>query len=305
MATMLEDESSFDPDPMYTPSTLLQTEDAFELNYAAAGAFTTYLRERYGIALLLDYYEASSDTDAATSRAIFEDVLGDSFAEVEADYLDGGMPATNTSLGCDGPDVAWSGDTWEHTFQLACEEPNVMGPEQSQIEGGPETFLWSTVTMTAPEGWISLDLMAADPTWISLRSCERLETVYVDAEQPHAEVHLGGGRYVVFADAFVVDAPTARVTVRHLDAAPSALHPSQLPGRLSHATRTRSGPTLLCTPAEPTAMRAPCSGCIAATKSAGLTRGLTVSLIVGLTRLGVLAVSLFVRRPLMTEPIAH
>ena len=223
MATMLEDDSSFDPDPQFTPSVMLQIEDALELNYAAAGAFTAYLRERYGMALLLDYYEASRDTDVAMSRAIFEDVLGDRFSEVESDYLDGGVPAFHTSLDCNAPEVAWSGDSWEHSFELTCEDPGAIGPEQSQIDEGPETILWSTVTIAVPEGWISLDLETTDPTWISVISCERSETVYVAADQPHAEAYLAGGRYLVFADAFVADAPTARVVVRHLSA-PSSLH---------------------------------------------------------------------------------
>ena len=235
MATMLEDDSSFAPDPQATPSAMMQIDDALALNYAAAGAFTTYLRERYGMALLLEYYESSASAGATASLAIFEDVLGDSFADVEADYLDGGMPATHTSLDCDGPDVAWSGDTWEHTFRLACEEPTAIGPEQSQSDAGTGTFLWSTVTMTAPAGWISLDLATADPAWISLLSCERSETAYVDADQPHAEAYLAGGRYLVFADAFIADAPTARVKVRQLEASPAPLRPGPTPGLFGHA----------------------------------------------------------------------
>ena len=114
MATMLEDERSGAPHSLFTPSVMMRIDDALELDYDAASAFTTYLRDRYGMPSLLDYYEASADTDAAMSLAIFEEVLGDTFADVEADYLDGGLPDTSGSLECDGPDVAWGSERWEH-----------------------------------------------------------------------------------------------------------------------------------------------------------------------------------------------
>jgi len=240
MATMLADERSGAPHLLFTPSVMMRIDKAREVDYPAAGAFTTYLRDRYGMALLLDYYEASSDTDAAMSLAIFEDVFGDTFAEVEADYLDGGLPDTSGSLDCDGPDVAWGGETWEHTFRLACEEPDAIGPEQVDRDAGLGPFLWSTATMMAPAGWLSLDLETSGPAWISLLSCEGLETVHLAADQPHAQAYVAGGRYLVFAKAFVDEAPVARVTARHLMAAPALGELRPGPGLLSHGT-SRSG----------------------------------------------------------------
>lgn len=240
MATMLADERSGAPHLLFTPSVMMRIDKARELDYDAAGAFTTYLRDRYGMPRLLDYYEASSDADAAMSIAIFEDVFGDSFAEVEADYLDGGLPDTSGSLDCDGPDVAWGSETWEHTFRLACEEPDAIGPEQVDRDVGP--FLWSTATMTAPTGWLSLALETSGPAWISLLSCEGLETVHVAADQPHAQAYVAGGRYLVVAKAFVDEAPIARVTARHLTAAPALGELRPGPGLLSHgARRSRAG----------------------------------------------------------------
>ena len=218
MATMLEDERSGAPHSLFTPSVMMRIDDALELDYDAASAFTTYLRDRYGMPSLLDYYEASADTDAAMSLAIFEEVLGDTFADVEADYLDGGLPDTSGSLECDGPDVAWGSERWEHTFRLACEEPGSIGPDQIDSDAGP--FLWSKVTMTAPAGWISLELDTSGPAWVSLLSCEGLETVHVAADQPQAQAFLAGGRYLVYVDASMEEAPVARVTARHLTAAP-------------------------------------------------------------------------------------
>lgn len=98
VAVMLADEHSGSPHPLFTPSVMMQIDEARELDYTAAGAFTMYLRERYGMALLLDYYATSANTDADAALVIFADVLGDSFADVEADYLAGGLPDTSGSL---------------------------------------------------------------------------------------------------------------------------------------------------------------------------------------------------------------
>ncbi len=235
MAVMLEDERSGAPHPLFTPSVLMRIDKALEIDYPAASAFTTYLRDRYGMASLLDYYEASSDTDAAMSLAIFEEVFGDTFADVEADYLDGGLPDTSGSLDCDGPDVAWGSERWEHTFRLACEEPGSIGPDQIDSDGGP--FLWSKVTMTAPAGWISLELDTSGPAWVSLLSCEGLETVHVAADQPHAQAYIAGGRYLVYINASLDEAPVARVTARHLTAAPTLEKLRTGQGSLSHGAR--------------------------------------------------------------------
>jgi hypothetical protein len=53
--------------------------------------------------LLLDYYAASADTNAAVSIDVFADVFGDPFADVEAEYLAGGLPATKWIAGVRRP----------------------------------------------------------------------------------------------------------------------------------------------------------------------------------------------------------
>ena len=232
MATMLEDARSGAPHSLFTPSVMMRIDDALELDYDAASAFTTYLRDRYGMSSLLDYYEASAGTDATTSLAIFEQLLGDTFADVEADYLDGGLPDTSGSLECDGIEVAWGSERWEHTFRLACEEPGSIGPEQIDSDGG--LFLWSKVTMVAPAGWISLEFDTSGPAWVSLLSCEGFETIYLSADQPQAQAYIAGGRYLVYVDASLDEAPLARVTARHLPVAPIVGQRGTAPGPLSH-----------------------------------------------------------------------
>ena len=243
MAVMLEDERNGAPHPSFTPSVLVAIDKPREVDYDAAGAFTTYLRDRYGMGLLLDYYEASADTDAAMSIVVFGDVFGDSFAAVEADYLDGGVLDTSGSLDCDKPDVAWAAETWEHTFRLVCDEPDTIGPQVSFNDDAPGTYLWSTVVVTVPAGWLSLSLDASGPTWISLLQCDGDEAVYIDAGQPDAQVKLAGGRYLVYADAFADEEATARVTARRLPVAPVSGQQGAAPGLPSHGTgRSRATP---------------------------------------------------------------
>lgn len=241
MAVMLEDERNGAPHPSFTPSVLAAIDKPREVDYDAAGAFTTYLRERYGMELLLDYYGASTDTDAAMSIVVFGAVFGDSFAEVEADYLSGGALDTSGSLDCDKPDVAWAAETWEHTFRLACDEPDTIGPQVSFNDDAPGTYLWSTVVVTLPAGWLSLSLDASGPTWISLLQCDGDEVIYIDADQPDAQANLMGGRYLVYADAFADEEAIARVTARRLTVVPILGQRGAVSGPLGHgASRSRA-----------------------------------------------------------------
>lgn len=101
---------------------------------------------------------------------------------------------------------------------MSCDEPGSIGPQRSEDDAG--SYLWSKVTITAPAGWISIELDASGPSWISVLECEGTEAVYVATDEPRADMVLAGGRYVVFADAFTADVPTARVTARSLPATP-------------------------------------------------------------------------------------
>jgi hypothetical protein len=231
MATMMEDQHSGAPHPLFTPTVMMRLDKARDIDYAAAAAFTRYLSDRYGMALLLDYYETAADADEEMSRMLFAEVFGDSFADIEADYLDGGLPTFGGSLDCDGPEnVAWSDDTWEHSFRLACDEPGSIGPERDPNDPNLSPSLWSKVTMTAPPGWIALDLDASGPSYVSVLQCEGAEVVHVATVQPHAEALLTGGRYLVYATASTDDAPSARLTARSIPAPSTPSTKSLSPG---------------------------------------------------------------------------
>lgn len=247
MASMLEDDRSGAPHPLFTPSRLVEIDDARQVDYPAASAFTTYLRDRYGMPLLLDYYEASAGTDVDASLQVFEDVFGDRFADVEAEYLNAGLPDSSGALDCSGAEVAWGEERWEHEFRLSCDEPGAMGPSLSHVDDEAGTYLWSTVTLTAPAGWVSLELDASGPTWITLRECDGADAIYVATDDPQVDAHLDGGRYLVLADAYIADEPSARLAVRRLAGAPTAAKPAADPGTPSRGPHTRR----LCSRSQP------------------------------------------------------
>ncbi|HEY0134184.1 MAG TPA: hypothetical protein VGB85_08890 [Nannocystis sp.] len=245
MATMLAEDLRGEPDPEVTPSDLLRIDDARGLNYTAAAGFTVYLRDRYGMPQLLDYYAATAGADADSSVATFRDVFGDDFSAAEADYLATGLSVSIGSPDCDVAEVAWSGDRWSHSFALTCDEPTSIGPQQSLDE--PErSFLWAGVTMTASAGWFAFDLEASGPAWVTIVRCDRPEILYLGAEEPQINAYLDVGRYLVSADAYADEHTSATVTARRLAEAPdlATVHGAPPPGFVSHlaqATGTTRG----------------------------------------------------------------
>jgi len=218
MAVMLEDEWAGVVDGDQTPSVMMQIEDALDLDYWNAGGFTTYLRDRYGMTQLLEYYRASADTSADASVRVFGDVFGDDFADVEAEYLALDMFPRSGSPICDALEVAWTGETWEHDFILACDEPGSLGPQQSWNDGdddkGPGLF--STVTMTIPPGPVAFELAATEPVWTTISGCDQPEWVYLSPDELQAGADLLGGRYLVSVQTYLEPLATATMTARRL-----------------------------------------------------------------------------------------
>ena len=218
MATMLEDEWSGEVDGEQTPSVMMQIEDPLELDYWNAAGFASYLRDRYGMARLLEYYRASAGTGADAAVRIFGDVFGDSFADVEAEYLALVVPPRSGSPTCDALEVAWSGETWQHDFLLACDDPGSLGPQQSWNDGdddkGPGLF--STVTMTIPPGLVTFGLASTEPVWITISGCDQAEWVYLSPDELQANADLVGGKYLVSVQTYLEPVATATMTARRL-----------------------------------------------------------------------------------------
>jgi len=216
VAMMLEEDGAGPGDDSQTPSAMVQIEDPGDLDYGNAGAFTSFLRDRYGMARLLEYYRASASAGAEASMSIFGDVFGDSFADVEADYLGLAVFPRSGSPTCDAFEVAWTGETWEHDFVLTCDEPGSLGPQQSWNDGdddkGPGLF--STVTMMIPPGPVTFELAATKPIWITISGCDQPEWVYLSPDELEAGADLVGGKYLVSVQTYLEPVATATLTAR-------------------------------------------------------------------------------------------
>ena len=216
IAVMLEDDWAGAVDPYQTPSEMMQIEDPLDLAYSNAGAFTTYLHDRYGMPQLLEYYMASAGTGADAAVRIFGDVFGDSFADVEAEYLALAVFPRSGSPTCDALEVAWTGETWEHDFVLACNEPASLGPQQSWNDGdddkGPGLF--SAVTMTVPPGPVTFEVAATEPVWVTISGCDQPEWVYLSPDELRAGADLVGGKYLVSVQTYLEPVAAATMTAR-------------------------------------------------------------------------------------------
>lgn len=230
VATMLDDAYLDAPDPEITPSDMLRIESGLGLDYSSAGAFTAYLRDRYGMANLLDYYEATAGADVDSSVATFREVFGDDFAAVEADYLATFPRVAVGMLDCDVPEIEREGDTWSHTFDLVCDEATSIGP-QEWIDDPQRSLVWSGVTWNAAAGWYSFDLAASEEAYITIQACDNPEAVYVWTDEPQTDAYLAGGRYLVSGEAYIDASPTATIAIRPRSGPPDASPVHQLPPR--------------------------------------------------------------------------
>jgi hypothetical protein len=214
MAEMLEDNWVGPVNDYDTPSDLMQVEDALELDYWNAAGFTAYLRDRYGMAQLLEYYRASADTGPDTATRIFGEVFGDDFAEVEAEYLALDIVPRTGSPTCDAREVVWTGETWQHDFILSCDEPDSLGPQQTWNDDDPDNGpgLFSDVTITIPPGPVEFNLVATKPVWVSITGCDQPEFVNLSPDELQAGADLIGGKYLVSVQSYLDPVATATLT---------------------------------------------------------------------------------------------
>ena len=218
MAVMLDDEHIATANGVQNPSEMMRIDESSRLDYSEAGAFATYLRDRYGMARLLAYYQASAGAGVDRSIALFADAFGDSFADVEAEYLTLAIFPTAGSPPCDAPEIAWTGATWRHDFVLDCDEPGSMGPQQSWNDGDDSkgAGLFSEVTMTMPPGRAALEIASSELVWVRISGCDHLEWVNLTPDAPRTTVDLKGGKYIVYAESYLDPLATATITVRPL-----------------------------------------------------------------------------------------
>jgi hypothetical protein len=184
MATMLEDQNNpTASEARQSPSVLMWAEDSWHVNYWDAARFTAYLRNRFGMARLLEYYAASSGTGPEEAIDTFEDVFEVDFWTLSAQYAEYEGPDVVGALACDGPVVAWQGEEWSHAFATVCDDPAAMGPHGSAVDAAPprRRMLWTDAVMDAPAGLLTLavDAPADGHTFVDVVDCARADGVYL------------------------------------------------------------------------------------------------------------------------------
>jgi hypothetical protein len=184
MATLLEDsQMQVTEAAIQDPEALMWAEDSWDVVYSDAARFTAYLRDRFGMPRLLEYYAASADTSWQEAIEAFEEVFEVDFWEVSAEYTESYDLKFLGAMACDGPVVAWQGEAWTHAFATACDDPGAMGPHGSAVDPEPprRRMLWTEAVMEAPAGVLALEVEApADGhTFVRATDCIRGDGVYL------------------------------------------------------------------------------------------------------------------------------
>jgi hypothetical protein len=218
MAMMLED--SFTGPSSQTPTEMMEATNSSEVDYWSAGNFTRYLRDRYSMATLLRYFEATNGASVERSIAAFREVFGEDFAAVEADYLALPDPPYAGLLSCDQTEITWDGDIWRHATELSCDNADAIGPSQGFADPELPTTFRETVTLTAPAGWYSFRLESVEFAQIYVLRCEQPEYVMLYNDEPAVVAHLDGGRYLVEMHTFTGFSPELEVVIERLEHAP-------------------------------------------------------------------------------------
>lgn len=146
------------------------------ISYAGAGAFVSHLIATHGIDKYLRVYAEIprraelADIDAAF-RAVFGVSLEDSLVDYELDGARCGPRGYTARLAeCDAPELEWDDDRLVFWRDLACDEPDAIGP----YDGGSVQVLH---TLVIPEvGDYHVALVSDDPTAthrLSLDACTR------------------------------------------------------------------------------------------------------------------------------------
>lgn len=218
MAVMLDD--GFAGWSSQTPTEMMKATKSSEVDYSSAGNFTGYLRDRYSMAALLRYFEASHGASVETSIAAFREVFGDDFATVEADYLALPDPPHAGLVSCDQPEIAWDGDIWRYATELSCDDADAIGPSQGFGDPEVSTTFRETVTLTAPAGWYSFRVESVEFAQIYVLRCEQPEYVMMLNDEPAVVAHLDGGRYLVEMHTFTGFSPEIEVVIERLEHPP-------------------------------------------------------------------------------------
>jgi hypothetical protein len=121
--------------PTAVPVAEMLDKPANELDYDAAALFTRFLidtrgRERFG-----RLFRGARGRSRAGIESLAEDIYGETFAALEAEFLDG-SPRCLVDLDlCDARAAVRVGERYEEVIPVSCQDPEVYGSEGEGFEG--------------------------------------------------------------------------------------------------------------------------------------------------------------------------
>ena len=172
MAQMLED-SQWDVFSPMTPSIMLEATDSLDIDYTAAASFVQYLRDRFGMAAVIELYAALDRVDAQATPEVFLAVMGESWGAVEDDFLDTNDWSPVGSINCDFPELAPDDSgTWTLPVAPMCEDAATVGPFLGWDDAdSPHTK--RHVILEIPEaGMYSLTMTSSATASIEILDCD-------------------------------------------------------------------------------------------------------------------------------------
>jgi len=187
------------------------------LDYRAAALFTRFLIDTRGLDAFRRMYQGAQSWSEDDIRALFLDVYGESFADLEAEYLASPPGCTYAIDLCDADRAESVADVWSHRFVVSCDDPSYVGASDPS-----QTFM--------TQMWTFIPLQLERAGRYRLRSTNRVELWGCGAcvnppSGPPAigtdiELDLDAGLYTVLAHAISTVRTVQDVELRLVDPAP-------------------------------------------------------------------------------------
>ncbi len=183
---------------------MIGADRTIEVDYPTAGAFVTYLIEKWGGPTFFEFYDRTGPKSTyAGVAAAFEDVYGVSLDDSIADFRSEGPGCLLLLAECTLEPEPWLGELWETVVTLDCAQDS-LGPSGSpEVDG--EGRSWTYVTVDVPEA--GNYLVSSDLKTVFFHPCgpcsQRSESVASSSlGEPGLEASLLPGRYVARVESF-------------------------------------------------------------------------------------------------------
>ncbi len=102
-------------------------DSSLVLDYWAAGRFTRFLIDTRGLDRFKQVYTGAQTRSIEAVQGVIEEVYGESFADIEAEYLSGAPRCLFQLDVCDLDVAEKVGSAWASTFAVSCDDPDVYG----------------------------------------------------------------------------------------------------------------------------------------------------------------------------------